>query len=331
LLSAAHHVPPPRATAERIAKAIARDATTEVSRIETVLVTSEEVPNGAHGVVVGLDRTSTPMAEALPADTAPRVRRKKPYQRKPPAPYEVNWRMAYVATVSVVDEDGETLRTVRYAATADDEPARLAQRMQHQLRSLLRRAPELVVGIVQDGAPEMWNEMRSILRPLRKSGELTAWHECIDFAHLMSRVSEALQLIGHGQPHELEYWKQELLNRYHAIDRLEELLCHAADDLDSDRAAPLMEHLVYIDNNKDRMRYSRLRTAGLPVGSGVTESAAKNVVNMRTKRSGQRWSVSGLRGVLTLRALLKSERLDSFWSDFSRCYVADINTVPNAA
>jgi len=74
-----------------------------------------------------------------------------------------------------------------------------------------------------------------------------------------------------------------------------------------------------------------LRKAGLPVGSGVTESAAKNVVNMRTKRSGQRWSVAGLRGVITLGALLKSERLDSFWSKFSRRYVANVNNLGAAA
>jgi hypothetical protein len=76
------------------------------------------------------------------------------------------------------------------------------------------------------------------------------------------------------------------------------------------------------------MRYARLREAGLPVGSGVTESTAKNVVNMRAKRSGQRWSVEGLRGVLNLRALLKSERLGRFWEVFSRRYVSSVTPVP---
>lgn len=37
----------------------------------------------------------------------------------------------------------------------------------------------------------------------------------------------------------------------------------------------LWEHFTYVRNNKDRMRYTRLRVAGLPVGSGVTESTAK--------------------------------------------------------
>jgi len=54
--------------------------------------------------------------------------------------------------------------------------------------------------------------------------------------------------------------------------------------------------------------------AGLPSGSGVTESAAKTVINRRAKNSGQRWSVTGLRGVLTLRASLQNDRLLRFWS-----------------
>jgi hypothetical protein len=101
--------------------------------------------------------------------------------------------------------------------------------------------------------------------------------------------------------------------------------------LQPEQQARLDEHLVYISNNKDRMRYSRLRSVGLPIGSGVTESAAKNVINMRAKRSGQRWSVEGLQGVLTLRAQLKSDRLPAFWKVLSRRYVANVNNVAHAA
>ena len=72
------------------------------------------------------------------------------------------------------------------------------------------------------------------------------------------------------------------------------------------------------------MRYLALRQQGLPVGSGVTESAAKTVIAQRAKKSGQRWSEHGLRGVLTLRGLQQSERLPAFWSRFSARYVADV-------
>lgn len=72
------------------------------------------------------------------------------------------------------------------------------------------------------------------------------------------------------------------------------------------------------------MRYVSLAVAGLPCGSGVTESAAKTVVNRRAKNSGQRWSTDGLRNVLTLRAALQSDRLPRFWTYFSRRYTAAV-------
>lgn len=51
---------------------------------------------------------------------------------------------------------------------------------------------------------------------------------------------------------------------------------------------------------------------------------AKTVVNRRAKNSGQRWSAAGLRGVLTLRAALQSDRLPRFWRYFSRRYTAAV-------
>lgn len=97
-----------------------------------------------------------------------------------------------------------------------------------------------------------------------------------------------------------------------------------------DLVAGLAER-TYIANNKDKMRDTRLRDLGLPIGSGVTESTAKNVVNMRTKRSGQRWSIPGLQGVLTLRALLKSDRLARYWTFLSSRYVVNVNLLVTAA
>ncbi len=93
----------------------------------------------------------------------------------------------------------------------------------------------------------------------------------------------------------------------------------------------MQEHLTYIENNMGRMRYVRLREAALPIGSGVTESTAKNVVNMRGKFSGRRWSVAGLRSVLNLRALLKSNRLSQFWTVFTRRYGVPVDVVCAAA
>ena len=66
----------------------------------------------------------------------------------------------------------------------------------------------------------------------------------------------------------------------------------------------------------------------MPLGSGVTESAAKTVINQRAKGAGQRWKPPGLRGVLGVRSIVQSDRLPAFWVHFSRHYVANITCAP---
>ena len=80
--------------------------------------------------------------EDRPADAPPKPERKRlrPRQRCAPAPFDVNWRMGYVGTVSFVDALGESLRTVRYAAAACDDPRELVVQMTADVRSA-RQAP----------------------------------------------------------------------------------------------------------------------------------------------------------------------------------------------
>lgn len=332
VLREAHCCPPPRATAERMARALAEAAYAEVAQVERIAFGQEPVAKGASGITIGFDRTSVPMTEALPAGLAkaPPVRRRA-YVRSAPPPTAVNWRMAYIGTVCLVDEHGEALRTYRFACTAADDPTKLTERMRWQAETILRQAPHLVAAIVQDGAPEMWTLMRDVLQPLKDARLIPGWYEAIDLPHLMQRVSEAFKLVSSGAPQVLDYWKQQLIESDATIDTIQEILQRGVRRLHGQDRQLVLAHLTYIENNKDRMRYARLRFAGLPIGSGVTESTAKNVVNMRAKRSGQRWSVPGLRGVLNLRALLKSEHLAQFWTVFSQRYTADVSSLAFAA
>jgi len=333
-LHVAHRNPPPRATLERIASAIAAGAHEHAPFLERTLRRAERLPPEAHAVVVGFDRASVPMAEPRAAESPKitRRRRNKPYQRRPPQPIDVNWRMAYIGTVSIVDCNGEALVTRRYAGSPGEDETQLVNRMMEDVRLAVRRRASLRVAAMQDGAPEMWNRVREGLEGLRRQAVISRWHEGIDICHVIERLGDALELLGRDdRSHRLHEWKANLLSKSSAINEIESFLKFYRHRLSGDALEAFEQHLTYLENNKDRMDYAKLIRAGLPIASGVTEGAAKNVINMRTKRSGQRWREPGLRGVLTLRALLKSERLDAFWSLFSRRYVANVNTVCDAA
>ena len=83
-LTAAHRVPPPRATLERLAKRLAKAANEAAPRVEPLLRQTEKVPEGARGICIGLDRTSVPMAEERPAaaPTKPEPKRRRPRKRR---------------------------------------------------------------------------------------------------------------------------------------------------------------------------------------------------------------------------------------------------------
>ena len=76
----------------------------------------------------------------------------------------------------------------------------------------------------------------------------------------------------------------------------------------------LEEHLVYFENNRDRMQYDEYLEQGFPIGSGVVEGACRNLVKDRMERTGMRWRTSGAQAILDLRAIY----LNDDWSKFHK-------------
>ena len=91
----------------------------------------------------------------------------------------------------------------------------------------------------------------------------------------------------------------------------------------------LAQVLGYFRNNRHRMGYAEAKEQGLPIGSGVVEATCKTLVTERLKRSGMRWSERGGQAILTLRALLQSNRFDSGWSLLLQTYRADVSAPDN--
>ena len=74
-------------------------------------------------------------------------------------------------------------------------------------------------------------------------------------------------------------------------------------------AAPLAAQLgAYLRTNRARLRYDLFRQRGLLCGSGPVEAAHRTLLQVRLKRSGQRWSNDGLDRLVRLRSALKSSQ-----------------------
>jgi hypothetical protein len=272
------------------------------------------------------------MEEARPADEAPAPRRKTrrtPYERTPPDPVDVNYRMAYVGTLTFHNVHGDELGTRFYAAAAHESPSeRVVGPLMADLRHALKHAPELTVGVIQDGAPELWTLLTTALsaEPL-----VPTYYTAIDRYHLNERLAEILRSVEPdvtARGDRLSYWNERLDQDDNAIYRIRavvrDLHADAITRGDLTLVKQLDPHLTYLENNAYLMRYARLRALGLPMGSGVTEGACKSVIEMRTNGGGQRWRPEGLEAVLTLRAIHKSDRLPRFWANFARGYRKEV-------
>lgn len=72
--------------------------------------------------------------------------------------------------------------------------------------------------------------------------------------------------------------------------------------------------LGYLEPRLEQMRYAVFRAQGLPIGSGIVESANKHVVKARLSGAGRRWAEANVTPMLALRGALCSERWDEAWA-----------------
>jgi len=72
------------------------------------------------------------------------------------------------------------------------------------------------------------------------------------------------------------------------------------------------------------MSYPEALKRNYPIGTGVTEAAAKTVVGTRMKRAGARFSQHGGQTVMLFRAAVLSGRFDSLHQELHATYTASI-------
>ncbi len=270
--------------------------------IEDALITAYEVPSEARSVSASVDRVSLPMAEPRPR---PPGRPKKGAAKRP---ITVAWRMAWAATVTLHDKDGNALHTIRYGAMPDDGAVSLLHGVAGDLNELLAKKSRLRVALLSDGAHDL-----VALLAAEVGGRLDRPAvQVVDFWHLVEKLGAAARLLDDDPERRLARWRLRLLNVEHAAtDILHELRTSGRERVRVGETQPVHEAITYLDNHRGRMNYAAARAAGLPIGSGSVEATCKTLVQVRMKRAGSRWKTNTGRHVLHLRALATSDR----WAD----------------
>lgn len=317
---------PPRATLHRTAEELAELVYVTTPVLEPLIREEETVPENAVAISVGLDRVTAPMEELrgeYEDDLRRRKKRRAEYVRSPPEPIAVHNRMQYIGTIAFVDEDGTVLQKGAYTCLHDEDPKQLVRRLVADIHHGRSLAPNLSLGVVQDGAEELWNLLRSAFQ--KELGD-APFLETVDFFHVCERLAKLLPSLGFKNwLQTFGIWREKLLTEYGAAKKLVELLQRRLKHMPSGRKKrEAKSSIKYFEKRIHLMNYASLAEHGLLVGSGVTEGSCKSIVTQRAKQGGQRWHRRGLRGVLNLRCLQQSGRWDKFYELYMQTHRVEV-------
>jgi hypothetical protein len=299
-------LPYSRASFERVAHLVGALAVGARQDIEDILIDTYEIPEEACLVSISLDRVSVPMEEPRPRPVG------RPKKNAAKNPVQVKYHMAYCGTVTLHDENGEALHTIRYGCMPDGDVKGLRDRLVADVDTLVSKRPDLAIELICDGAPEMWNLLEESFTEERFGKKI---HRLIDLNHLKEKLGAAARVI-HGQAAAAtrSRWTLLLLNRGGAAQEiLAEVEASGKDEgpAKDDDDHPVHAAITYLQSHSvdaDRMNYARARRLGLALGSGNVEATCKSLFEMRLKRCGARWKEDSGQHVVQLRALALSDR-----------------------
>jgi hypothetical protein len=300
-------LPYSHASFERVAHAVGERYVGQHQRIEEALIKEFKVPVAARNVTISLDRVSLPVEE-------PRARPVgRPAKDAPKRPIARVFRMAYCGTVTLHDEEGEAVYTIRYGTMPDGDPEALCVGMADDAAAILSQRPDLKIALLCDGAKEMWNLLEAQFLTAPFDAQKYILTRLIDFWHVVEKLAPAAKVLAGEEAAKplLSRWRLLLRNSSKARTTiLDELIASGKDLVRVGDNRPVYEAITYLTNNAERMDYAAARRQGLPIGSGSVEATCKSLVDVRMKRPGSRWKNRTGEHTIHLRALALSDRWD---------------------
>jgi hypothetical protein len=283
-------------------------------------------------VVVSFDGKGVPMLKAEAVKLQAKLGKGEKRQKKKEALVGVSYtvdrkeRSAEELAEFLVDPEAARERRKR-EGKKDDAPkahnvrrlASLARTKQEVLESIrhdaVRRDPQRrrPLAVLLDGALGLW----ALVTKYFKGWENVTF--VLDIMHVVGYLWAAANALFREGSEEGQHWVQEKLTQIlrgrvgYVIGSLKQTL--AKRKLKKSSREALRSVIRFLHNHRRWMKYDEYLAAGLPVATGVVESACGSVVKHRMEGEGKRWSLEGAEAILALRSLKKSHDNDlrAYW------------------
>jgi hypothetical protein len=167
--------------------------------------------------------------------------------------------------------------------------------------------------VLLDGALCLWNLAPKLFKPWKRA-------TCVlDIIHVVSYLWTAANALFPVGSRDGKHWVREKLSALlsgrvgYVIGGLRQILTKRR--LRKAVRETIEKVITFFQNHRRWMKYDAYLAMGLPVGTGVVESACGSVVKHRMEGEGKRWSVEGAEAILALRSLKKSHDNDlhEYW------------------
>ena len=325
-------------TLSRFPRAIAARYERTRDTIEAALREQDIIPEGTATVQVGLDGVMVPQdgEHARPrgrkTDSPDPPRHEQRYGASAAAPAANDgaagrsWHEASVATLAYFDAEGKRLKTTYIGRMPEAGKATAVDLLEKELMAVVSEREDVNVVFASDGAAPQWTSLGAIRNrlPGTFSGHTMDLVDAFHVAEYVQQAADALE--GKDTPEArilAATWRESIKEKDDGPAVVIRSMRARLASLETEgRRKDLEGAIGYIANQNalGRMRYAEAARRRYPIGTGITEAAAKTIVGTRMKRAGARFSQHGGQTVLTFRAALLSQRFEALHRELHATY-----------
>lgn len=140
----------------------------------------------------------------------------------------------------------------------------------------------------------------------------------LDYFHVCEYLAAAAQSCALKETSERWRGRQsKLLKQGEARKVIANLRKHLEPEATPEEQSPVRAAWRYLSNRIDQLDYPRAIRLGLPIGTGLIESANGHVIQDRLKGRGMAWCPDNAQAIAQARALSASGRFENYWEQLS--------------